>query len=69
MKIFGFDIVFPKPWISSAVISVFNTAEPVLLNIPIPLVAPAAVKSVKLSVVEAKPAVADPIPAAPVLVD
>ena len=39
VKIFGFDIVFPKPWISSAVISVFNTAEPVLLNIPIPLVA------------------------------
>ena len=67
VNIFGFEIVFPKPNISRAVISVFNTAEPVFRNIPMPLVAPAAVKSVKLSVVDDKPAVAAPIPASPVL--
>ena len=47
---FGFEIVFPIPCDSSAVISAFKTAEPVFFNIPIPLVLPAAVKSVILSV-------------------
>ena len=44
----GLDIVFPRPCNSNACISAFKTAVPVLFNIPIPLVAPAAdeVKSV-----------------------
>ena len=42
----GFDIVFPNPKLSKAVISAFKTALPVLLNIPIPLVAPVAAKLV-----------------------
>ena len=33
----GFDIVFPNPKLSNAVISAFKTALPVLLNIPIHL--------------------------------
>ena len=67
MKIFGLDIVFPIPNDSSAVISAFNIAEPVPLIIPIPLVLPAAVKSVKLSVPEDSCAVEEPMPASPVL--
>ena len=39
---FGFEIVLPKPLFSKACISAFNTPEPVLFKIPIPLVAPAA---------------------------
>ena len=46
---FGFEIVFPNPRLSSAVISAFKTPVPVLLKIPIPLVAPVAAKSVRLS--------------------
>ena len=38
------------PWDSRAVIAIFKAAEPVLLKIPIPLVLPAAVKSVRVSV-------------------
>ena len=53
---FGFEIVLPNPKVSSAVISAFNTPLPVLLNIPIPLVAPVAAKFVKLSVAEPSPA-------------
>ena len=48
----GFEIVLPRPIDSNAVISAFKTALPVLLNIPIPLVAPVAAKLVKLSVAE-----------------
>ena len=51
---FGFEIVFPNPNDSSAVISAFNTAEPVFFNIPIPLVAPVAAKSVNWSEVDCK---------------
>ena len=40
MNTFGFEIVLPIPMLSSAVISAFKTPEPVLLKIPIPLVAP-----------------------------
>ena len=64
---FGFEIVFPNPNDSSAVISAFNTAEPVFFNIPIPLVAPAAPKSVMLSVAAPKPAVPEFIGPSPVL--
>ena len=38
------------PWDSRAVIAIFKAADPVLLKIPIPLVLPAAVKSVRVSV-------------------
>ena len=38
------------PWDSRAVIAIFKAAEPVLFIIPIPLVLPAAVKSVRVSV-------------------
>ena len=51
---FGFEIVFPNPRLSSAVISAFKTPVPVLLKIPIPLVAPVAAKSVRLSVADPK---------------
>ena len=54
MKTFGLEIVLPNPWLSSAVISAFKTPVPVLLKIPIPLVAPVAPKLVKLSVAEPK---------------
>ena len=43
-KNFWFEIVLPKPKLSSAEISAFNTAEPVCLKIPVPLVLPAASK-------------------------
>jgi len=46
---FGFEIVSTIPVFSKAVISAFNTADPVLFNTPIPLVAPIAGKFVKLS--------------------
>ena len=48
VKTLGLDIVFPRPSFSKACISAFKTADPVLFNIPIPLVAPIAdeVKSV-----------------------
>ena len=49
VKTFGLDIVFPKPKDSKAVISAFNTADPVCLIIPIPLVAPIAGKFDKAS--------------------
>ena len=61
----GFEIVLPKPWDSKAVISAFNTADPVFFKIPIPLVAPAAENSVILSVAAprtAVPAFAGPSP-------
>ena len=48
MKTFGLDIVFPKPKLSNAVISAFNTAVVVCFKIPKPLVV-AVVKSVKES--------------------
>ena len=35
VKTFGFEIVFPKPRDSSAWISAFKTADPVLFKIPI----------------------------------
>ena len=57
VKIFGLEIVLPIPCDSNAVISVFKTAEPVCFKIPIPLVLPAAVKSVKESVVAPRLAV------------
>ena len=47
---FGLETVLPRPWDSSASSSNFNTAEPVFLNIPIPLVAPAVPKLKRLSV-------------------
>ena len=49
MNTFGFEIVFPMPIDSKAVISAFKTPVVVLLKIPIPLVAPAAGKLVKES--------------------
>ena len=52
MKTFGLEIVLPNPILSSAVISAFKTPVPVLLKIPIPLDAPVAAKSVKLSVAD-----------------
>ena len=64
---FGFEIVFPNPNDSSAVISAFNTAEPVFFNIPIPLVLPAAEKSDMLSVAEPIAAVPAFIGPSPVL--
>ena len=45
-------MVLPNPIVSKAVISAFKTPEPVLLNIPIPLVAPVAAKLVILSVAD-----------------
>ena len=49
-------MVLPNPIDSNAVISAFNTPLPVLLNIPIPLVAPVAAKFVRLSVADPKSA-------------
>ena len=65
MNTFGFEIVLPKPCVSKAVISALSTAETVFFKIPIPLVAPAAEKSVRLSVAAprtAVPALAGPSP-------
>ena len=49
VKTIGFDMVLPIPMLSRAVISAFKTPEPVLLKIPIPLVAPVAGKFAILS--------------------
>ena len=45
VKTFGLDMVLPKPRDSKAEISAFNTADPVCLKIPIPLVAPMVANS------------------------
>ena len=65
---FGLEIVRPKPLASSAVISAFNTADPVFFNIPIPLVAFCEPKFVILSNPPPNTAVVEAIPAVPELV-
>ena len=50
VKTLGLDMVLPRPRVSNAVISNFNILVPNFLIIPIPLVAPATGKLVKLSV-------------------
>ena len=53
------DIIFPNPKLSKAVISAFNTADPVCLKIPIPLVAPIAGK-LEITLLPSKPICVDP---------
>ena len=58
----GLEIVLPKPSVSNASSCNFKTIEPVLLKIPIPLVAPATLKLYKPSVLPLPAALIEPVP-------